>query len=165
MVSDTYETLRTKMLALPESERPSGVVLPEPEPDWEHYREAICNGWPDIECAKPMDMEDISLVNRLIRALPHMPEYKAVLARIAELEAELASQTATPQPDSDGWIEWNGGECPVDRGTMIDAKFRNENRWSFCFAHGLCWRHNSVPGDIIAYRVRPETTDTARSGE
>lgn len=28
-----------------------------------------------------------------------------------------------PAPDADGWIEWNGGECPVGRGTLVDVKY------------------------------------------
>ena len=28
-----------------------------------------------------------------------------------------------PAPDADGWIEWNGGECPVGDGDRIDVKF------------------------------------------
>ncbi|MGL4756077.1 MAG: hypothetical protein ACRCXB_27300 [Aeromonadaceae bacterium] len=30
-----------------------------------------------------------------------------------------------PAPDADGWIEWNGGECPVSRGTLVDVKYEN----------------------------------------
>ena len=26
---------------------------------------------------------------------------------------------------SDGWIEWGGGECPVERGTLVDIKDRD----------------------------------------
>lgn len=26
---------------------------------------------------------------------------------------------------SDGWIEWGGGECPVEEGTLVDVRFRN----------------------------------------
>ncbi|MGL4616412.1 MAG: hypothetical protein ACRCVV_21475 [Shewanella sp.] len=29
---------------------------------------------------------------------------------------------AYPKADDDGWIEWKGGECPVDAGTTIDIK-------------------------------------------
>ena len=28
-----------------------------------------------------------------------------------------------PAQDADGWIEWNGGECPVGEGDRIDVKF------------------------------------------
>ena len=29
-----------------------------------------------------------------------------------------------PAPDADRWIEWNGGECPVDRGVLVDVRYR-----------------------------------------
>ena len=30
---------------------------------------------------------------------------------------------AYPKTDDDGWIEWNGGECPVDNDSLVDVKF------------------------------------------
>lgn len=27
-------------------------------------------------------------------------------------------------PDTDGWIEWHGGDCPVSSGTLVDVKHR-----------------------------------------
>ncbi|MNG70311.1 hypothetical protein D3C79_286930 [compost metagenome] len=27
--------------------------------------------------------------------------------------------------DADGWIEWSGGECPVEKGTLVDVKYAN----------------------------------------
>ena len=29
--------------------------------------------------------------------------------------------------DSEGWIKWNGGEMPVEKGTLIDVKYRNKS--------------------------------------
>ena len=29
------------------------------------------------------------------------------------------------QPDADGWIEWNGGKCPVPEGTLVDVRYRD----------------------------------------
>ena len=26
---------------------------------------------------------------------------------------------------NDGWIEWGGGECPVEEGTLVDVRFRD----------------------------------------
>lgn len=60
-----------------------------------------------------------------------------------------------PAPDADGWIEWGGGECPVEDDAIIDIRFRygHEERgvdadWD--------WEH-SGGGDIIAYRLhKPE---------
>lgn len=56
-----------------------------------------------------------------------------------------------------GWIEWAGGECPVDAGVAILIQFRCETREE-AEVHppeiGIFfrWSHRGTPGDIIAYR-------------
>lgn len=35
---------------------------------------------------------------------------------------QIVAETA---PDADGWIEWKGGECPVERGALLDVKFED----------------------------------------
>lgn len=65
-----------------------------------------------------------------------------------------------PAPDSDGWIEWNGGECPVNGDAVIGIKTRDgdiqtsiagECNWSH--SDGWCIEHRH----IIAYRLhKPE---------
>ena len=69
-----------------------------------------------------------------------------------------------PDPDADGWIEWNGGECPVSKGVIIDVKYRDGEisrnlkagemidigtRDSSC----SYWQHDDCRADIIAYRL------------
>lgn len=54
----------------------------------------------------------------------------------------------------EGWIEWNGGECPVAPDAHGALKFRDgyvgqPEIW----VGGYDWRHSGHPGDIIAYRV------------
>jgi len=56
-------------------------------------------------------------------------------------------------PIDDGWIEWKGGECPVEIGTPIDLKFRDGALWLNDIASYLDWRHMGDSRDIIAYRV------------
>lgn len=63
-----------------------------------------------------------------------------------------------PAPDSDGWIEWDGGECPVGVDVAVCVKFRN----GVCNTTGtsasdLYWKHDKCISDIIAYRLhKPE---------
>ena len=58
-------------------------------------------------------------------------------------------------PDADGWIEWRGGECPVDGD--VNVKF-----WSGTIketpisAHKLYWGHDGDISDIIAYRLHKQ---------
>ena len=65
-----------------------------------------------------------------------------------------------PAPDADGWIEWNGGECPVDGDDFVVCKVRSGREWrdgKAIMAKVLRWRHTGGIADIIAYRLhKPE---------
>jgi len=53
---------------------------------------------------------------------------------------------------ADGWIEWEGGECPVPGGTRVEARFRNGVKGvndAFCWD----WGQASFDYDIVAYRI------------
>ena len=64
-------------------------------------------------------------------------------------QAALASQ----QPADDGWIEWAGGECPVDGELMVEPKLRKGSILSCDPAFRWSGEHSSSDYDIIAYRV------------
>lgn len=54
------------------------------------------------------------------------------------------------------WIEWTGGECPVDYCTLVDVRHRDGDVFfaeaaGFASAHD--WDHDDVGGDIMAYRL------------
>lgn len=60
------------------------------------------------------------------------------------------------------WIEWNGGECPVDGDTLVCVKLRsemtdafNEEWYEACIACDLRWSHdvNDNGSDIISYFI------------
>ena len=71
---------------------------------------------------------------------------------------------------SNEWIEWKGGECPVEVGTLVDVRYRNGEEnfhveagiWIYtsgsdpeALAHD--WIHDDNDYDIIAYRLhQPE---------
>ena len=86
-------------------------------------------------------------------------DFKQAREIIAKAEATLAA----PQPADDGWIPWNGGDCPVEVGTRVDAKFRDGEK-AYNVPAGDCaedpdsrsaldWSHMESDYDIIAYRV------------
>lgn len=59
-----------------------------------------------------------------------------------------------PTPDADGWIEWKGGECPVDVDALVCCKLRSGKVSITAYHAGiLSWRHNGNAADIIAYRL------------
>lgn len=67
------------------------------------------------------------------------------------------------QPAEVPWIEWQGGECPVPKGTMIDVRFRDgaqrdnipalEILTETREASEAFWDDDGMENDIIAYRV------------
>ena len=81
-----------------------------------------------------------------------------------------------PAPDADGWIEWGGGECPVDVGTIVDVKQRGGDFGTYLHAgrktfepqsEGMAtaedWSHLDGDGDIIAYRLHKPTIEQLAS--
>lgn len=85
-----------------------------------------------------------------------------------QYEAALAAK-------NDGWIEWRGGECPVEKGTLIDVKWRDgriDDSIQAKVSHGpespnkrnaISWRHFGIAHDIIAYRLhKPQKAEQAK---
>ncbi len=72
------------------------------------------------------------------------------------------------EPDADGWIEWHGGECPVEKGVLVDVRYRDGVEGLAMPAlkedprhesGRLCmeWGRKGYRSDIIAYRIhQPE---------
>ena len=58
-----------------------------------------------------------------------------------------------PSPDADGWIEWKGGECPVDGNEIIDIRYPESREEFGAKAKFRRWFHGGDKGDIIAYRL------------
>lgn len=60
---------------------------------------------------------------------------------------------------SDGWIEWHGGECPVDSDAIVEVKFRHPSSYQFNNdrAGDFYWPHDGLGYDIIAYRLQQPT--------
>jgi len=59
------------------------------------------------------------------------------------------------------WIEWSGGECPVDGNTLVRVKLRGGEYRSPDPASYFRWWHSGtvaagLPYDIVAYCVVPK---------
>ena len=65
-------------------------------------------------------------------------------------------------PDADGWIEWKGGECPVDADKTVYVNYRDGGKTPKAVKAGSQrWDHSGLGGDIIAYRLhKPEQVET-----
>lgn len=66
-------------------------------------------------------------------------------------------QIVDAAPASTDWIEWNGGECPVAEGYVVEYKLRGNSDASVIDASfpavNLQWNHENEPWDIVAYRL------------
>lgn len=70
------------------------------------------------------------------------------IRRYAPLDAESA------QPD-DGWIEWKGGECPVEPDAVVEVRMRDGRTATFDdgTVDEFWWGNDGCSVDIIAYRI------------
>lgn len=79
---------------------------------------------------------------------------------------------------NDGWIEWGGGVCPVEKGTLVDVKYRSgeinqhvkagvpDNGGSIDTASAVRWNKIGAEYDIIAYRLhQPQQTEQPEASE
>lgn len=74
-----------------------------------------------------------------------------------QYESALAASKAVV--GNDEWIQWAGGDCPVDSDAIVEVKFRNPSRNKFNNdrAGDFYWSHHGFDGDIIAYRLQQPT--------
>lgn len=58
------------------------------------------------------------------------------------------------------WHDWAGGDCPVPKGTMVEAVLRGGGGWSHetHMAEEWSWYHDESDCDITQFRVVPATT-------
>lgn len=85
------------------------------------------------------------------------------------------SQTCSvesPHQVETGWIEWDGGHCPVPRGTLVDVRYRSgEEKFSLpalemvpgSDASYSYWKNDGMSADIIAYRLTQTTDSTTNT--
>lgn len=69
---------------------------------------------------------------------------------------KLVDLPAKELPECDGWIQWAGGECPVDSEAIVEVKYRKPNPYQFNNdrAGDFYWAHTGSNADIIAYRLQ-----------
>jgi hypothetical protein len=57
-----------------------------------------------------------------------------------------------PETDADGWIQWHGGECPVDGDVDVEIRL-SDGTEAIEMAGLLRWDETGELYDIVAYRV------------
>ena len=68
-------------------------------------------------------------------------------------EAQVEPESKAPQGAEDGWIPWEGGDCPVGGNCDVTVRFRDESDAPPCPARFYEWCHDGAYDDIIAYKV------------
>lgn len=106
-------------------------------------------------------------------------QYEAALAASKKLrpyqastghyEADTGAGKTVSSADVDGWIDWHGGECPVEESSLVEVQYRNEKAIHIkgvVEAGQLCWSHDNSNGDIIAYRLhQPQEAVQAKADD
>ena len=101
------------------------------------------------------------------------PNYEDELRYIITREQYEAALAAK----NDGWIEWGGGECPVEKGTLVDVRYRNgeenhhvgaditfDDTGSNHDRNATYWENDGSLLDIIAYRLhQPKKSEQVRA--
>lgn len=67
--------------------------------------------------------------------------------------------------DDDGWIDWAGGECPVEPERLVDIKLRDGLIFCGMDADGWRWSDIGHNADIIAYRLHQPQDATTRAND
>lgn len=80
-------------------------------------------------------------------------------------QAWFALMRGEPKADADGWVEWPGGDMPVDGETLVDVRFKGGRETFEISAIAWVWEHNHYPYDIIAYRLSKSQTHTDTQGD
>lgn len=86
-------------------------------------------------------------------------DYDAAIVTREQYEASLAASKAVV--GHGGWIQWAGGECPVDSDAIVEVKCRwhNQHQYNNDRAGDFYWAHTGSNADIIAYRLQNTDTD------
>ncbi len=82
---------------------------------------------------------------------------------VNEIGVSYSLESGVPAIEAlDGWINWNGGTCPVDRGLHVIVKTDDGGEITG-MAGQFAWAKGTAPRDIVAYRL-VNTDDVKRCG-
>ncbi len=81
--------------------------------------------------------------------------YADAMLAVRASSAQSSAEAESAAPDSDGWIEWSGGECPVAGDTLVEVVLRYGESVTDR-ASAFTWWHIGLAYDIVRYRVVSE---------
>lgn len=99
------------------------------------------------------------IADKIILAAVSMVTYQFALGMqevSGDGSGEYLPEVSQEERDSDGWIDWEGGDCPVDPDLYVFVEFRNDSVTDSAYKAGSYeWRRDIVERswDIVAYKV------------
>lgn len=105
--------------------------------------------------------------HKKVGELPEASDHEKAIITREQYEAALSAK-------NNGWIEWGGGACPVEEGTLVDVKYRDGDDFpdalgvpalSDCGTGSAFWELDGYNNDIIAYRLHQPQEATESDGE
>lgn len=88
------------------------------------------------------------------------PKYYAIMDSAASDDcAAYANKTGCYTIADDGWIKWEGGECPVNDEAQVEVRLRGQAETEVWMADKLYWGQGDHEDDIIAYRIISPAAD------
>lgn len=113
-----------------------------------------------------MNKELAEAVKLFISQPLNNPLSRGQMMEIARIALPILEQQERGEGE---WIEWGGGDQPLDDYEMVEVRFRNGSIEAGEFAHCYEWNHgyhdlSTTSVDIIAYRIIPERA-TTQNGE
>lgn len=105
--------------------------------------------------------EDVSY--SLSDGIPHSGPVTSEMWQAERDRIAKEQTTVKPKANKEGWIRHRGGKCPVDKGVLVDVRYRDGSTRSkipalvkfsageWC-ADTEYWRHEDLEGDIMAWR-------------
>lgn len=83
--------------------------------------------------------------------------YSGLRGECAFAARATVKESLTVEADPDGWIKWDGGECPVSDLERVQTIERRESKSNFNRlvqdANDVLWEHRYGENDVVAYRI------------
>lgn len=133
----------------------------------------FAHGSSRIACSYSIESGECEVSTDRLTAIITREQYEAALA-----EKQNPLPWDEEKTDADGWIDWAGGECPVEEGTLVDVRYRCGRENHHVSAGIVCdmggsdsdccaedWSHDNSTHDIIAYRLHQPQEANSRAND
>ena len=118
-------------------------------------------GGPTRNCGSWLDNGDCEYLGGIIT-----PKYEKIKNWHQTILSRAEYFHLYPEADADGWIEWKGGECPVDGDCEVSIRFRGWGGSARGKAKRWSWGYSGCGSDITSYRLRkPEQARSQTAGD